>query len=269
MVRSVTQARCVAGAPCWVSLMARDLATAQDFYGPLLGWRFEPGPDRWGPYCRAVADDIAVAGIGAVAQTWEFPVTWTTYFGTDDADRITAGVRERGGTTITGPLGFDAGRLALAADPAGAAFGVWQGRPGPASDLERPGALAWSELRTTDAFDAALFYGAVFGWDDAKDLDVEWQDDRVLLRGAGRTLAALHGGASQGAPEPRIRPRWHVFFSVADADATARRAEELGGSVAAAPHRSPFGRVAQLRDREGGLFWVVTPGDPSGPAAPG
>jgi predicted enzyme related to lactoylglutathione lyase len=259
MVRSVTQARCVSGAPCWVSLMARDLATAQDFYGPLLGWEFEAGPERWGPYCRAVVDGIAVAGIGAVAQTWEFPVTWTTYFGTDDADRVAAGVRERGGTTITGPLAFDAGRLALAADPFGAAFGVWQGTPGPATDLERPGALAWSELRTADAFAAALFYGAVFGWDQAEYLDVEWQDDRVLLQGAGRTLAALSGGASLGAPEPLLRPRWHVFFGVADADATAKLAVGSGGTVATAPHSSPLGRVAQLRDREGGLFWVVSP----------
>jgi predicted enzyme related to lactoylglutathione lyase len=257
MVGPVTQARCVVGAPCWVSLMARDLDTAMDFYGPLLGWRFEAGPDRWGRYCRAVVDDIAVAGLGEVARTWELPVAWTTYFGTDDADQVSARVRERGGTMVMGPLAFDAGRLALAADPNGAAFGVWQGRPGPASDLARPGALAWSELRTADAFAAALFYGAVFGWDLADDLDVAWEHDRVLLQGAGRTLASLNGGGSQGAPDPRIRPRWHVFFAVTDADATARSAAELGGTVAAEAHDSPMGRVAQLRDREGGLFWVV------------
>ncbi|GAA3071533.1 hypothetical protein GCM10020254_14150 [Streptomyces goshikiensis] len=30
------------GAPCWVSLMARDLASAQEFYGAVLGWEFRP-----------------------------------------------------------------------------------------------------------------------------------------------------------------------------------------------------------------------------------
>ena len=31
------------GTPCWVSLVARDLDTAEHFYGPLLGWEFIPG----------------------------------------------------------------------------------------------------------------------------------------------------------------------------------------------------------------------------------
>ena len=253
----VSQARCVAGAPCWVSLMARDLETAKGFYGPLLGWRFESGPDRWGPYCRAVVDGVAVAGIGAVAQRWEFAVAWATYFGTADADVVAARVQERAGTVMVGPLGFDAGRLALAADPQGAAFGVWQGRPGSFEDLERPGALAWSELRTSDAFAAAMFYGAVFDWDDPARFDVRWEHDRVLLGGGGRTLASLNGGGTRSAPDPRARPRWHAHFAVTDADRAVDQALRLGGTVATEAHDSPLGRVAQLRDHEGGLFWVV------------
>ncbi|QMU70724.1 VOC family protein [Streptacidiphilus sp. P02-A3a] len=280
MDRKTIQARCVPGAPCWVSLMARDLETAQGFYGPLLGWRFEQGPDRWGPYCRAVLDGVAVAGLGAVAASWEFPVAWTTYFGTDDADLVAARVRERTGMVVVGPLAFDAGRIALATDPQGAAFGIWQGRAGPVDDLERPGALAWSELRTSDAFAAAMFYGAVFAWDDPSRFDVRWEHDRVLLLGGGhapgdhtsgdhapggdhtpggeRTLASLFGGGTEAAFDPRVRPRWHVFFAVSDADAAARQAVQLGGSVATPAEDTPYGRVIQLRDREGGLFWAVT-----------
>ncbi|MEU9097826.1 VOC family protein, partial [Streptomyces sp. NPDC048361] len=33
----------VFGAPCWVSLMARDLGAALDFYGAVFGWTFRSG----------------------------------------------------------------------------------------------------------------------------------------------------------------------------------------------------------------------------------
>ncbi|MET9366191.1 VOC family protein, partial [Streptomyces sp. NPDC006632] len=33
----------VFGVPCWVSLMARDLGAALDFYGAVFGWSFRSG----------------------------------------------------------------------------------------------------------------------------------------------------------------------------------------------------------------------------------
>ena len=91
--------RCVPAVPSWVSLTAGDLKVAQSFYGPLLGWSFEPGPDRWGSYVWAVTDDTEVAGIGVVEGDWQPPVAWTTYFGTESADRAGESIRERGGTS--------------------------------------------------------------------------------------------------------------------------------------------------------------------------
>jgi uncharacterized protein len=252
---------CAAGAPCWVSLTARDLDTATGFYGPLLGWSFEPGPRRWGRYLRVVAGGEAVAGIGEVAREWEFTVAWTTYFATDNADKTADGIRERGGTVAVGPLEFDAGRLALAADPNGATFGLWEGARLPC-DFRRPlGAPAWIQLRTRDAFDAAIFYGGVFQWDDAADPDryeVVWEHDRVVLRVDGYATAALSGGGTQAAMDPRLRPRWHVYFSVADVDDAVAAALQLGGEVVGEPENSAYGRVAGVRDPEGGLFSLIS-----------
>jgi uncharacterized protein len=252
---------CAAGAPCWVTLTARDLDTATGFYGPLLGWRFEPAPERWGRHLRVVVGDEAVAGIGEVARQWEFAVAWTTYFATDDADRTADGVRERGGTVAVGPLDFDAGRLAVAADPHGAVFGLWEGAR-PPYDVRRPlGAPAWLQLRTQDAFDAAIFYGGLLHWDDAPDperYDVVWEHDRVVLRVDGHATAALAGGGTPAATDPRLRPRWHVYFSVADVDAALRTAVDLGGEVTGEPENSAYGRVAGVRDPEGGLFSLIS-----------
>lgn len=257
---SVMRKGCVYGAPCWVGLMARDLGAATGFYGPLLGWRFEPGPERWGPYLRVYSDGWEVAGIGEVAKRWELAVTWTTYFGTEDANATAASIRERGGTVAVGPLEFDAGRLALASDPAGASFGVWEGKRSSRTREQPIGSPVWIELRTRDAFDSALFYGQVFGWDqeDPERYEVRYEHDRVVLRVDGHSVAALRGGGMEAAMDPRVRPRWHVYFSVADVDATVERAVKLGGEITGEPQDSAYGRVAGLRDAEGGLFSVIS-----------
>lgn len=248
--------RCVPAVPSWVSLTVRDLEAAQSFYGALLGWSFERGPDRWGPYVRAVVDGTAVAGLSG-ATDLQLPVAWTTYFGTEDADAAAERVRARGGTVAVGPLGFDAGRVAFAADPAGAPFGLWEGETLAGSTwLDSPGAPVWIELRTRDAFDAALFYGEVFAWDtrDPKQLEVRWEHDRVVLRTEGRSIAAL-----AVEPDPEARPSWNVYFSVPDTDAAVAKAQQLGATTVGPVIDSPYGRQAQLSDPQGGRFSLIAP----------
>ncbi|WP_189925757.1 VOC family protein [Kitasatospora xanthocidica] len=250
--------RCVAAVPCWVSLIARDLEGAKGFYGPLLGWEFEAGPDRFGPYVHAVVDGEAVAGLG-LAGGGAIPLAWTSYFGTESADAAADAVRERGATLAVGPLAFDAGRVAFAADPAGAVFGIWEGPLGRARKLELPGTPVWIELRTPDPFAAAMFYGEVFRWDgrDPQRFDVRWEHDRVVLRAEGNSVAALakeQAGGPAGMP-----PHWEVSFAVPDADLALDRAVELGGVALGPVFDSPYGRVARLRDREGARFAVISP----------
>lgn len=48
--------------------------------------------------------------------------------------------------------------------------------------------------------------------------------------------------------------RWSVTFAVDDADATAARARELGGSVLAEPQNAPWARFAVLADPAGASF---------------
>ncbi|MFG2181692.1 VOC family protein [Streptomyces abikoensis] len=257
-----TRCACLPGVPCWVSLATRNLDGAKDFYGPLLGWRFETMPGRRGSYVHAMAGRTAVAGINATAHEWELPVTWTTYFGTESADTAVGRVQERGGTVAVGPLSSDEGRLALAADPAGASFGLWECRtePGGPRSPGVGGNAVWVELRTRDAFEAALFYGGVFDWDrrPSPPYTVRWEEDRVILDIDKRTVATLYGGAVEGTVDPRLRPRWHVFFSVADVDATMETARKLGGQTIGEPSPTHFGRTATLRDPEGGIFCVVS-----------
>src|SRR6266545_414589 len=111
-----------------------------------------------------------------------------------------------------------------------------------------PGTFCWVGLATSDVAAAKAFYRSLFGW-QAEDLDAGAAGAYTTLRRGGEEVAILYRQQPQaraaGAP-----PHWTSYISVEDADATAARAEELGG---AAVFRAPFdvldaGRVAAIRD---------------------
>ena len=57
------------------------------------------------------------------------------------------------------------GRMTVATDPAGAAFGVWQAAGTIGAEIyDEPGGLTWTDARLTDPEAARAFYAAVFGY---------------------------------------------------------------------------------------------------------
>ncbi|MFF4404199.1 VOC family protein [Streptomyces sp. NPDC001404] len=251
------------GMPCWVSLLTGDLAAAQRFYAAVLGWTFRLG-SLGEDFSVALAGGKPVAGVGEVARRMGVAVSWTCYFAVDDADLVAARVRERGGTVAVGPLAVGQGRAVLAADPAGAVFGFWEGKVLRGWHIGSGVAPAWLELRTRDAFASAVFYGEIFDWDNRPDLcEVRYEDEAVMVRAGSRTVACLRGGAIEAAPDPRVRPRWHVYFRVDDVEKAVEAALEGGGSVASEPGAGSgrIGREATLCDPEGGMFTVTENGN--------
>ncbi|MBT2441740.1 VOC family protein [Streptomyces sp. ISL-36] len=248
----------VLGAPCWLSLVARDLDAAQRFYGSVLGWTFRPG--GFGrAFSVAERDGVPVAGIGAVAGELAVPVAWTAYFAVDDADRAVARVRERGGTVGVGPVSYPPrGRAALVADREGATFGLWEGGVLSEWSVGEGKAPAWLELHTRDAFDAAVFYGEILEWDTDGDscCEVSYEEDQVVLRRAGEPVARLNSGpVEEAAWKPQLRPRWLVHFKVRDLEAATALALENGGhTVADAEWARGRHRQVTLRDPDGALF---------------
>ncbi|MFF7183373.1 VOC family protein [Streptomyces sp. NPDC008121] len=248
------------GAPCWLSLAARNREGAERFYEAVLGWEFRPG--RLGrAYSVAEVGGVPVAGIGAVAAEFAVPVAWTAYFAVDDADAAVGRVRERGGTVGVGPVSYVAGgRAALVADREGAVFGVWDGDMLAEWSVGSERSPAWLELRTHNAFDAALFYGEVLGWGQGGGTvgDTSYEEDQVVLRRGGRAVARLTSGpVKQAAPQPQLRPRWLVHFSVADLDTAVSAALAHGGTtVAHDPSGIEDARHTTLQDPDGGLFTI-------------
>ncbi|MFD9366242.1 VOC family protein [Streptomyces sp. NPDC060020] len=242
--------------------MARELGSAQRFYGAVLGWEFRPTHLGHGMMV-AFRDGAPVAGVGALGGSAFAPVVWTPYFAVDDADVTASRIRERGATMAVGPLAFGTGRAALAADPAGAVFGFWQGEVVPDWSVGRGSAPAWLELRTRDAFAAAIFYGEVLDWGGERPscCTVSYEHDHVVLRHGRDTVARISGGALEAAPDPEVRPRWHVHFRVPDLEAAVDAASRLGGRTASPVQTSSMSRWVVLADPEGALFTVVAPQD--------
>lgn len=244
-----------AGVPCWADLSVPDLAAARAFYSAVLGWTFQDSGEEYGGYVIGQVGDAATAGIGPLMQEG-MPSAWTLYLASDDVEKTAAAVTEHGGTILmapgdVGPLG----RMLIAADPSGAAFGVWQaGTHIGAALVNEPGGLTWEDLRSTDPGTAQAFYRAVFGY-RIEPLAMAGPDYGTFALPAEQ--APLGGmGGMMGAPEG-TPSHWLVYFAVVSTDAAVEAATTNGGSVVMPPFDSPYGRMAGLTDPAGAMFCVI------------
>lgn len=246
----------IVGAPCWATLLTHDLEAAESFYSAVFDWTFRPA-SLGADFRIALHEGKPVAGIGVLASTLRVPVAWTPYFAVDDADETAARIRERCATVAVGPLRFPVGRGALAADRYGAVFGIWEGQLISHWHSWRADAPVWLRLRSPDPFEAAIFYGQVLDWACERPgcCDVGYEDDEVVLSQEGKVLARLGSGAVDTAANPADLPRWDVYFTVADPEATVRAALRYGGSmVRQGDQNYP---ATTLCDPKGGIFTVT------------
>jgi len=154
------------GTPCWIDLGVADKAKAKAFYGGLFGWSIQDGPPEAGGYSMCLIDGKAAAGIGDKQGPEEQPPYWTTYIATADADATAARVKAAGGQVLADPFDvMDVGRMAIAIDPGGAPFGIWEAKAHTGVGVaNEPGALIWSENMSRDYEANKAFYGSVFGY---------------------------------------------------------------------------------------------------------
>jgi len=263
------------GVPCWIDTSQPDPQAAVEFYRGLFGWEFENAmpPDAPGGYHIGRLAGGDVAAVTATPEAAPPSAVWNTYVWVDSADETAATVKAAGGSILTEPFDvMDAGRMAVCADPEGAAFCLWQaGRHKGAQVVNQPGLLNFNTLSTRDLDGASAFYGAVFGW---QPLDVggglAWRLPGYAdflertdpgLRERMREMSAPEGFEDAVATinpmteEPAQTPaHWSVVFAIEDAQATAARAAELGGRVAVAPFDAPWVRSTVIEDPQEATF---------------
>ena len=121
-----------------------------------------------------------------------------------------------------------------------------------------PGSFSWPELATTDQKAAVSFYRELFGWD---------VNDQPLGPGETYSMFQMRGKETGAAytmrPEERqsgAPPHWNSYVTVADVDASVKKAQELGATVFAPPFDvMDAGRMAVLQDPTGAVFSVWEP----------
>lgn len=114
------------GCMVWNELATSDPERARDFYGALLGWTVEA--DESG-YTTIRRDGEPNGGIRPL-QEGEAP-QWLVYFTVTSADAAADTVREAGGRVLAGPMAVTMGRIAVVADPQGAALALFEGAVDP------------------------------------------------------------------------------------------------------------------------------------------
>jgi uncharacterized protein len=239
------------GTHSWADLVTPDAAAAKDFYTRLFGWEYDDRPVGDGAvYSMAMRDGKAVA---ALSQSTDQPPHWNCYVTVDAVDDTAGRVGDLGGTVMAPPFDvMDVGRMAVVADPAGAALCLWEDRGNPGAELvNAPGAMTWDDLITPDIEGARRFYGDLLGWTFE---EVPGGEGYTTILNGGR----MNGGLfprPEGDPTP---PSWFPYFGHEDVDALLGEIEGYGGRVLRGPMRMPNGSIAIVADPQGAVFAVWT-----------
>jgi predicted enzyme related to lactoylglutathione lyase len=243
-----------AGAPTWIDLATDDLAAAVAFYTALFGWEHHDFGADFGHYGQFLADGEPIAGIGP-HQDADQPGAWCVYLATPDADASAQAVTAHGGTIVMAPDAVPGyGRYLMATDAAGTSVAFWQadGHDGFARVME-PGAPCWFEIWTDDYEATLAFYRDAVGW----DIEEMPGEDGFRYATNGPEQDATAGVFDATEEIEAGAGAWLVYLGVADVDAAAARARELGATVDGEPADTPYGRQVGVTDPTGARFRLI------------
>ena len=241
----------------WYDLITTDTEAAIDFYGKVIGWgteAFEGGP---GPYTMLTNQGAPFGGLMDIEPGMgEIRPHWLPYISTPDVDETVEKIQELGGNIHVAPQDIPgAGRFAIATDPQGGVFAVFESTTGEPDMEAQPGVgeFSWHELATSDYQAAFDFYQALFGWEITSEMDM---GDSGIYRMYGQN-DLVYGGIftkldSMPGPPP---PWWALYVTVEDIDQSVEDVAEHGGSVIMGPMEVPGGGwIAHCVDPQGAAF---------------
>lgn len=256
---SETKTAPATGVFCWADLGTTDAEGAKRFYSQLFDWGvFETGAGGTS-YSMFQVDGRDVGAVYALSEEQRaqgVPPHWVPYVSVASAEESAARASELGGKLIVGAFDVEShGRMAIIEDPTGAVFAIWQALDhGGAAHINAERGMCWHELVTRDHERAAEFYTGLFGW-GRQAMDVGNTVYTTFTNGDGAPAAGLLQMTEEWG---QIPPHWMTYFSVADCDASAARAAELGGEISVQPTDiAPIGRFSVIRDPQGAAFSII------------
>ena len=242
------------GTPCWADLWTSDLEGSRRFYSELFGWVAQAPDPNFGGYFMFTRDGVPVAGGMGDMEDAPADNTWKVYFAVDDLEQRLAAGTAQGARAHFPPMAVaDMGVQAVASDPTGAVFGLWQ--PGTFTGFhvsDDHGSPNWFELSTRDYAKAQAFYTTMLGYTYDTAIDTP-EMKYSTVPGEGETLVCGLMDASAFLPEG-VPAHWSIYWSVDSADKALERVEALGGTVVLPAETTPYGRLATATDPAGAQF---------------
>lgn len=252
------QLNTVPGAPCWIELSSSNVEQSLAFYAEVFDWEAVAG-DYSGAdgYITFYRSNRKLAGLMKNSVGAAGTDNWLTYLSAPDAAAAASAVETAGGSVVASPrVVRGMATSAIAVDPGGAAFGLWQ--PGEHEGyglFGRHGSAVWHELHTRDYTESVAFYERAFGW--TMESTGESDDFRYSRFVADGTPRAGIMDASRHLREG-VASNWQVYFGVMDVDTTLGRILAHGGEVVEAPEDTPYGRLAGVTDSTGAYFKLTS-----------
>jgi predicted enzyme related to lactoylglutathione lyase len=238
------------GSFCWIELSTNNAAAARAFYTGLFGWTTRDVPMQDDYVYTIFQNNGRDAGAMYVGMPDSPPPNWMSYVAVESVDEALVRAKELGGNVIVDAMDvFDLGRMAVLMDNQGAAFSVWQAKQHiGVSVRDEANALCWNELQARDVDAGKRFYPPLFGW-RMKESDeyTEWHLGENAV-----------GGMLPSSAPTEVPAFWLPYFAVDDCDATAQKAQSLGGSVhVPCMDIEHVGRFSVLVDPTGAAFAVI------------
>lgn len=248
-----------AGSFCWIELATTDQNAAKKFYSELFGWTANDNPMGPNDFYTIFHVDGRQAGAAYTLRDEDrkrgIPPHWMLYVATESADASAKRAAELGAKVEAGPMDvFDAGRMAVLRDAAGAYFSVWEAKSNVGSRITGvDGTLCAADLMTSDQDAAAAFYEKLFGWQIAKE-DEEAAHRYYHIFNGGEFIGGIPPTNSAG---PGVPPHWQIYLQVSNCEASAAKAQQLGARIyMPAMKIEDVGWISVMADPQGAAFAI-------------
>jgi predicted enzyme related to lactoylglutathione lyase len=117
------------------------------------------------------------------------------------------------------------------------------------------GTFVWNEIGTGDVEACKAFYSSLFDW-TTREMDMGSGGTYTIFQSGGRDVGGLYRMKAQQ-QQMGVAPHWLAYIGVEDVDASAHKAESMGGRVLVPPTDIPnTGRFAVLSDPTGATFAI-------------
>jgi len=244
----------------WFEYVSKEAEKAQAFFGELFHWKTKQAPMPQGPYTMIALGNDTIGGYLQPPAGAPQHAHWLAHLQVANAQETANKVTALGGKIAKQPFKVgDVGTMAVAVDPLGAAFALWQpAKPeAEAGDYKGvDGSWVWNELCTEDPDKSVAFYKAIGGF-DVETMKMEGSgpgpNRYEILKSDGKG----RGGIMKMSGVPQM---WMPYVKVANTDATVVKAKQLGATFKMPAETMPgVGRLAVLVDPLGAPLGILQP----------